>query len=372
MSCPAGDTVIVVNLLVLGDRPPGGTGHYAISLFEHMNSLIAAEGRPVRLIGVASAGAERYFSADVLPALRILPSGSAWVRVINELWRLPRLARRERADILFNPAFLGPAWGTPRRAVTVHDLYFRTVPRLVPRRRRWLLRLVTPLLARFSHVILTDSQASLREIHDHYPGWAGRTRVVYCGSRLLGPRQDAGTATVRDPEPFVLIVGNLTPNKQPEVVIEAVRLLRDAGRTVRVVHVGDDHGRLEPAARRFGVVEQVQRLGRRTDDELADLYRTCAAVILPSLHEGFGLPLIEAQSLGAPVIASTRGALPEVAGDSARFFAVEDARSCAEAIADLLDDDVARAALIDAGHRNAARFSWAHAARETLAALTAD
>ena len=74
--------------------------------------------------------------------------------------------------------------------------------------------------------------------------------------------------------------------------------------------------------------------------------------------------------MGAPVIASTRGALPEVARDSARFFDVEDARSCAAAIADLLDDNVLRRDLIARGYSNAARFSWVKAAREVLAALT--
>jgi glycosyltransferase involved in cell wall biosynthesis len=102
-------------------------------------------------------------------------------------------------------------------------------------------------------------------------------------------------------------------------------------------------------------------------EKLEGLYRASTAFVFPSLYEGFGLPVLEAMTRGVPVACSNRGALVEVADDAALLFDPEEPRSIAEALEKLLGDEAERERLIDLGHANAARFSWAETARKTLA-----
>ncbi len=87
----------------------------------------------------------------------------------------------------------------------------------------------------------------------------------------------------------------------------------------------------------------------------------------PSLDEGFGFPILEAQTVGVPVVATRAGSIPEVAGDGAELVATGDADALAAAIGTLLDDDARRAELVAAGHRNVARFSWSATADALVA-----
>jgi alpha-1,3-rhamnosyl/mannosyltransferase len=105
------------------------------------------------------------------------------------------------------------------------------------------------------------------------------------------------------------------------------------------------------------------------EDDLASLYRSARAVVTPSLYEGFGLPVLEAMRLGAPVICARTSSLPEVAGDAALYVSPTDERQLALAILQLLTNDTLHDSLQRAGLERAARFSWNDTARLTLAAF---
>ena len=106
-----------------------------------------------------------------------------------------------------------------------------------------------------------------------------------------------------------------------------------------------------------------------SDEDLASLYRSACAVIVPSLYEGFGLPVLEAMRLGAPVICARTSSLPEVAGDAALYVSPTDERQLALAILQLVTNDTLRHSLRRAGLQQAERFSWNDTARLTLAAF---
>ena len=112
---------------------------------------------------------------------------------------------------------------------------------------------------------------------------------------------------------------------------------------------------------------RVQRLGYVPDDELSRLYASAFGFVFPSWHEGFGLPVLEALGYGTPVICSDRASLPEVGGDAAMYVDPASAESICAAMLALEADPGRRAALAEAGRRQAARFSWERTARETLA-----
>lgn len=359
-----------VNLLVLTDQPPGGTGYHAVSLFE---ALIAAESSGLTsatITGFAEEAALRHFSEEARSRLVILPPSRGWRRVANELVRLPFAANRAGIDAMVNPAFFGAPWGGRRRALIIHDLYFRSVPRLVPWRRRMLLKTVVPLLGLRSEVIFSVSRATKAEVCRFYPRLGAKVRVLHNGLRPLLP---ANGRSFRRPidKPYLLMVGHLTANKSPDVAIRAVRALERMGRDLTLVHIGDDGGRLGALAAEAGVSGSVLALGRQPDDLLAAHYAHCEALLIPSIREGFGLPLIEAQAHGAPVIASTCDALVEVGGDSALYFPIGSVERCVEAILTVLDDPAKREELIERGRANAALFRWDRTAEKLLDALGA-
>jgi glycosyltransferase involved in cell wall biosynthesis len=124
---------------------------------------------------------------------------------------------------------------------------------------------------------------------------------------------------------------------------------------------------LQSTARAFDLKDRVLFPGRLTDRQLGELFAWARAVVYPSLYEGFGLPVLEAQELGIPVACSRAGSLPEVAGESACFFDPLRADEMAAAISRCLTDGALRKELVAKGKANAQRFTWADTAARTLA-----
>lgn len=177
--------------------------------------------------------------------------------------------------------------------------------------------------------------------------------------------------------PYVLYVGTERPRKNLRTLLEALAALKNgagapATEGLKLVKVGTA-GRTEEfrratlaEAERLGLTEDVVFTGDASDQQLAAYYSGAAALIMPSLHEGFGLPLLEAMSCGCPVIASRGSALPEVAGDAALFFDPRDAAALAGHMRRLLTDASLGEEMTRRGFARAHLFSWERAAEETL------
>src|SRR5215208_1776010 len=176
--------------------------------------------------------------------------------------------------------------------------------------------------------------------------------------------------------PYVLFVGSEHPRKNLATLLRAFRLLKDEPRfrELRLVKVGAAGGREAPFRRRtlaavaaLGLERDVLFTGRVPDADLPAYYSGAACLVLPSLYEGFGFPPLEAMACGCPVIVSSAGALPEVAGDAALVVHPRDPRALARAMATLLTDENARRDLVERGLRRARRFTWERTAERTLA-----
>ena len=360
-----------VNLLVLTEKPPGGTGYHAISLFEALVDKTDTDLSGDCVTGFAAEHAACYFSPGARRRLKLLPRGPGWRRIVNEAAALPMAARRLGIDVMVNPAFLGVPWGSRRRALIIHDLYFKSDPALVPPKRRLLLNAVVPHLGRASDIIFAVSGATRTEIMTYYPSLGSKTKVLHSGNRVL-LRSDAPPPARPIDGPYLLMVGHLTANKLPETVVAALASLHQRGYKMQLVHLGDDGGRLGPLAAAAGASDSVLALGHQPDEALGAYYAHCEALVIPSIREGFGLPLLEAQAHGAPVIASNCAALREIGGDSALFFPVASAEACAQAVSALLVDPDLRRDLIARGSANAAGFRWERTAEQLMEALHAE
>ncbi len=278
----------------------------------------------------------------------------AWVNhPAVELWTGP-------IDVVHGTNFVVPPSRTAARLVTVHDLTPLRFPELCnPASLRY-----PGLIARAvdqGASIHTVSQAMADDVLDHFRIDVDRVHVIHNGLTPLGdPLRHGGTEP-----PYILALGTVEPRKGlPDLVAAFDRI---AG-TIPDVHLkiagppGWGEDAVAAALRTVRYADRIHRIGW-TDDR-ASLLGGAHLLAYPSLYEGFGLPPLEAMSVGVPVVATTAGAIPEVVGDAAVLVPPGDVPALAEALLVVSRDATTRERLITAGLQRATRFTWDEAGRQ--------
>lgn len=280
---------------------------------------------------------------------------------------LSRLMRAHAPAVEFNANPLGYFAGSWPRIITVHDLYLKLMPDQYPRRHRLTWTMLFPLCARNADAIIVPSQSTLFDLGRFHPSAVAKAIVV-----PEAPAFDMSSPLTGAPVEgrYGLIVGNLSPNKNAAVVVEALARLEQDGLYIPVVHIGrDEHGILASAQLAAKLKCPVVTRPGVSDGALRAAYTNAAFFLNTSMHEGFCLPVVEAQSCGTPVIASNRSALPEVAGDGAILVDPQSPDDVAAAIKTLWTDGLEAQRLSRLGTTNVAKFSWDTAASLLLAAV---
>jgi len=282
------------------------------------------------------------------------PASQAW-----EQLRLPRLAA---GGLLVNLANLAPLAHLPKLTM-LHDAQFLRADSSYPWRQRLGYRLLTPLMARSSKRVLTVSAFSAGELARG--GVTGRSGagVLHNGADHILEAEPDRAALARfglAPRGYALMFGSPKAYKNNAVVFAA--FADGALAPLRLVVVGPSRAALEGAGLR--PPPDAVFAGPCDDAALRALYEGAEALLFPSRTEGFGLPPVEAMLCGCPVIAAPCGAVPEVCADAARYADPDDPAAWRAALAALPRD-----ALVAAGHARAARYTWARAGRDLLAAL---
>lgn len=288
----------------------------------------------------------------------------------------PRTVGEKQADLLHFPADTGALIpGRLPTVVTVHGVSGHRVPgiRRAWWERTWLARVGR--LTRAADAVVTVSRSSAGEIQRIFGVPHQRLHVIPHGVDTERFHPDASRdapllAPLCLPERFVLHIGNLDPRKNVPALVDAIGRLQIAGSGVRLVVAGGSFLGSEPIERLLATTPYVRYLGQVPAELVAPLLRAAAVFVLPSSHEGFGLPIVEAMACGTPVITSDRGALPEVAGDAAILLRDLDPASIAAAVRDVLTDDALAADLRVRGTANARRFTWDESARRHLELFT--
>ena len=377
---------VAVNAEQLLYRSPGGIGRYTAALLTVLPG-VETQMEPVpftarhraaeveaALAGVGVAGAVRRRTVT-LPWPRPLLY-DAWHRAGR-----PRLAGRvglEGLAVVHAPSVAVPPAprGGPPLVVTVHDAAPELFPEAFPRRGRRFHAEGLAAAARRADLVIAVSEAAADEITYHSDIPAGRVRVV--PNPVAVPEVDPavrdrvlGEAGLRG-RPYVLWVGSLEPRKGVGTLVAAMARLRrrHAGSEVHTVLAGFEGwlgANLIDPSDRLVLGDSLRQLGRVGDEELWCLYSGAALLAFPSLHEGFGLPVVEAMALGVPVVASDIPAVREVAGGAALLVPPGDPDAWSEAIAGLLDDDAGRRRMAEAGRRRSADYSPDRWARRTWA-----
>ncbi|MFN2185417.1 MAG: glycosyltransferase family 4 protein, partial [Anaerolineae bacterium] len=193
------------------------------------------------------------------------------------------------------------------------------------------------------------------------------------GSTLPAPLGREALAAEGIERPYVLFVGTLEPRKNLRRLLRAYALLDEALRTRHQLVIAGGRGwggvDIHALIREAGLDGQVVATGYVEDRQLATLYAHACFLAMPSLYEGFGLPLVEAMGFGVPVLTSNVASMPDVAGDAGLLVNPLDERAIAAGLSSLLTDTDHRERLAARAKANAGRFSWRKAARETWAVM---
>jgi glycosyltransferase involved in cell wall biosynthesis len=291
---------------------------------------------------------------------------------------LPAALRRDAVDVFLSPYYKRPLTAPCPTVVTIHDLFFIGYPG----RRRPLYDAAMTRLARLyaagASAVIADSEHSRRAIVDRLGLAAERTVVIPVG---LGPEfrptapSPAQRARYGLSACYTLYVGNFRPHKNLPRLLRAWAALPAPLRASHrlVLAGGDAAGRpaLTALATALGLGDRVVFPGLVDDADLPALYGGAAIVVLPSLQEGFGLPALEAMACGAPVVASRRGALPEVVGAAGVLVDPEDEVALAGALARVLGSAPERETLARQGLARAAYFSPARTSGRVVDLLQA-
>lgn len=357
---------IGINALYWRPDAMGGTQTYLLRLLAAMRR-VAPQHEYVLFVNEEGAAA-RAPELDGLE-LDVCPF-SGRTRPLRLLWEHTRLRSRARArgvDLLHSLGYITPSDLPMPSVVTVLDLVHYRFPRQIGFAKRAVWRWLFPRSLAAADHIVTISHSVAAELEDRFPRTRGRVTAVPLGVDAA-PESSSAAKTMAD-ELYLLAVASPAPHKNLVTVLRAMRSLAASHPTLKLKLVGmrtNTTARLAEASRELGVESRVEFTGRVDDVRLDALYRGAAAMVFPSLYEGFGLPPLEAMARGCPVIASDRSAVPEVVGDAAILFDAEDASALARAVDMLLADPHEQARLRAAGLSRARAFTWDATARGTL------
>jgi glycosyltransferase involved in cell wall biosynthesis len=295
------------------------------------------------------------------------------VRILWEQLAWPLLARKHRLDLLHSMAFVTPLVLPCPAVVTVYDLSFVHFPERFPPWQRLYLQNQTRRSCRQAQRVIAISEASRQDLQRQFAIPLEKIITIRPGvDPIYRPLPPAEVAAFRQseqlPARFILHVGTLQPRKNIPILLAALARL---GRPdLHLILVGGKGWLYEDIFREvasLGLEQQVHFTGYVDDRQLPLWYNAAAVLALPSVYEGFGLPIVEAMACGTPVVAACSSSLPEAGGNAAHYFNPADAAELAGCLANVLDHPAQAAEMREHGLEQAQRFSWQYAGQQTAA-----
>lgn len=288
------------------------------------------------------------------------------VKIIGErtghLWEqvdLPKFLRSNGEPLLLNLCSTAPIL-YKNQIVTHHDITYKRYPRSFSRKFRAVYNTLVPWMLKNSLHLITVSEFSKQEISNVYRYPKERISVVYNAvSDAFALDTSLTNESRKEDKPYLLAVSSPNFHKNFHGMLEAYSLLPNKD-DFSLKIIGKTAGSfLTPEFNeKILADENIQFLGRVDDEQLIKLYQNALAFVFPSFYEGFGIPPLEAQACGCPVIASNTASMPEVLENSVLSFDPNDINEIKAAMVRIVTDEALRNVLKEKGHRNVERFSW--------------
>ncbi len=311
----------------------------------------------------------------------------------TKLWTIFGLNRKlitnSKLDVFFSSTHYGPLYTHCPQVISILDVSYKYFPEMFRRIDLLKLALWGKYSIKKAQKIITISDSSKNDIINEYNIDPRKISVVYPGlkfevqnhkseinsklkmqnSKLLKEKYNINS-------PYILFVGTLQPRKNIVRLVEAfaelttknLKLKSDLDLVI-VGRRGWNYEEILEAPKKFGVEKKVRFIENVTDNDLPTFYKNADVFVLPSLYEGFGLPVLEAMRYGCPVLTSNISSLPEAGGDAAIYFNPNDTNDIADKINKVLGDEKLREEMIEKGYEQVKKFSWEKSAREVLQVL---
>jgi glycosyltransferase involved in cell wall biosynthesis len=341
--------------------PQSGLGVFTNNLLSEVRLEISA---PLSL---------RIYSSDV-PRGRAISTAQ---RLKWENWTLPRLAKKDRVDVLHVPAF-APAFRKPcPLIVTVHDIAGMLFKNQIGKLSAFYWGQWLPFVVKQADRIIADSLHTRKDLVQHLGVKSEKIRVIYPSghenfssvispARIVEIKKSFG---IKDR--YFIFVGTMEPRKNLGRILEAFKLFQNSRPEFQLVLVGSKafaHGKYSGSLAREHALDSgsVIAPGFLEHNELNALYCGAHGLLFPSLYEGFGIPILEAMASGCPVLTSNITSTPEVAWDAAILVDPYSVEAIAQSMVDLADKDSLRNDLRQKGFEQIKRFSWKKTALEVI------
>ncbi|MCX6793675.1 MAG: glycosyltransferase family 1 protein [Candidatus Gottesmanbacteria bacterium] len=343
-----------------------GIGRYAYEILIHLYPLVTKHDVIVFL--------------PSRPRKDMPPETDHWhYRVVGpaKLWTfigLPLAMREEHLDVMYSPTHYIPRFTSVPRVMAIMDLSYIKYPELFRAKDLYQLRNWTAYSAAKAAKIFTISEASKNDIIRQYAVPQSKVVVTYPGFTMT----PITSVKHQPPKNYILSVGTLQPRKNYTRLIEAFSIFLKQSRQkfsdLQLVIIGKKGWLYESilsAPEKYGIEDRVKFLDFVPDSELPSFYQHALCFALPSLYEGFGLPVLEAMAYKCPVVVSNVSSLPEIAGGAGIYVDPDNVGSIAGGllIAVRQRNLVQGRQRVNAGLEQVKKFTWEKAAQKTLAVL---
>ncbi len=292
------------------------------------------------------------------------------------LFSLNKAVNSDHLDLFFNPTHYSPLMINCPQVIAVLDVSYKYFPELFKKKDLFKLRWWGGYSIKKARKVITISQSSKDDIMKEYGISERKISVINVGVKTL----QASKMTKEElftkynlSYPYILFVGTLQPRKNITRLIEAYSQIASNGNRINsneelviIGRRGWQFDEILSAPEKYGVTRKVHFLEDVTDDDLPLFYKHAEVFVLPSLYEGFGLPVLEAMKYGCPVITSSVSSLPEAGGDAALYVDPKSVEDIASKIKKVLADKELREKMIKKGNAQVKKFSWEKAAREVI------
>ncbi len=303
-----------------------------------------------------------YFSYEIIPGPFL------WSQIFLPL----HLYTHQKIDVFFSPAHYIPRFCPVPTVVAIHDLSYRFFPDDFLKKDLFKLERLTAYSLKKAKKVIAVSKTTKKDIMNVYNIPDNKIDVVYNGYERKRDSDKGKFKRWTEGKPYLLYVGTLQPRKNIVLLIKAFSQLKNAYPQFELIIAGKKgwlYSKIFEEVSELGLDKDVHFTDYVTDRQLVFLYKNAFCFVLPSLYEGFGIPILEAMSFGCPVVSSFSSSLPEIGGDACLYFDPKDVHDLREKLQMLIENKRMKSQLIQKGNLRVKEFSWEQCGEQTLAVI---
>jgi len=285
-----------------------------------------------------------------------------------------RLLKKRGINVFFSPAHYGPRFLKIPLVVTIHDLSYIFYPNEFLKKDLLQLTNWTKYSVKKAKKIIAVSNSTKKDLVNVYNLPEDKIEVVYNGYEKFNRVKSSNFKGKQISKPYILYVGTLQPRKNISILLQAYYKFNQIYPEYELVIAGKKgwmYKQIFEKAADLGLEDKVFFTDYITDFQLCYLYKNALCLVMPSLYEGFGIPLLEAMSFDCPVLSSFASSLPEIGGEACFYFDPNNVNELVEKMLKLKNSPEYRKELIKKGRERVKHFSWQKCAKQTLSIIKA-